>query len=63
MHPSPMHEDRWHVHTVRFAHMQAPALQEWFAGAENPVSRTWLQTVSTARPAVCACITTHDTLF
>lgn len=21
----------------------APALQEWFAGAENPVSRTWLQ--------------------
>ena len=23
----------------------APALQEWFAGAENPVSRTWLQTV------------------
>jgi hypothetical protein len=27
---------------------QAPALQEWFAGAENPVSRTWLQTVRTA---------------
>jgi uncharacterized membrane protein YgcG len=25
--------------------VQAPALQEWFAGAENPVSRTWLQTV------------------
>jgi len=23
----------------------APALQEWFEGAENPVSRTWLQTV------------------
>jgi hypothetical protein len=25
--------------------VQAPALQEWFVGSENPVSRTWLQTV------------------
>lgn len=28
----------------------APALQEWFEGAENPVSRTWLQVCSSIIP-------------